>query len=247
MMNPIFSMTSTHEERIAYLEKNGPDVHLFDDNREISIVLLRNGKDEHHTFFRNTIVIVFPQSRSYYPIPDDAPDYFIYAPHLTSNDEIIPLNKDEADVIAFKIYELNSALEAEEAASEADKECGYCGEKLGDCYGDHEEDDRASVTSTEVRLQMRIAADHAAKMSNEIEQEKQAFQTEWADGRKRILAIHEARMAADADKQLKERMRVQAAIIEDYGSEEEFLKCRAAGDEAMRLILEGERLRQATQ
>jgi hypothetical protein len=241
-MNPIFSMTSTHQERIAYLEKNGPNVSLFDDNREISIVLLRNGKDEHHTFFRNTIEIVFPQSRSTYPISDDAPEYFIYAPHPERSDEIIPLSKDEADIIAYKIYELNSEVEADEAAAaEAERECGYCGEKLGDCWGDHEEDDRASVTSTEVRLHKRIVADELAKMTNEVEQEKQAVQ---ADSRQRILAIHEARMAADADKQLKERMRMQAYIIEEFGSEEAFLKSQAAGEEAMRLILEGERLRQ---
>ena len=76
-----------------------------------------------------------------------------------------------------------------------------------------------------------------AKMNNEVQQEKQAFQNEWSSGRQRILAIHEARMAADADKQLKERMRVQATILEEYGSEEAFLKSRAAGDEAMRMIL----------
>jgi hypothetical protein len=239
-MNPMSSMTSTRQERIAYLQEKGPHVSLFDDNREVSVVLLRDGKEEHHTFFRNTVVIVFPQSRSYYPIPDDAPDYFMYAPRVETKDEIIPLNKDEADIIAFKIYELNSALEAEEAAaSEADKECGYCGENLGDCYGDHEEDDdRASITSVEIRINARILAMEAtAKMNNEVQQEKQAFQNEWSSGRQRILAIHEARMAADADKQLKERMRVQATILEEYGSEEAFLKARAAGDEAMRLIL----------
>ena len=238
-------MTATKEERIAYLQEKGPYVSLFDDNREISIVLLRNGKDEHHTFFRNTIEIVFPQSRSTYPISDDAPDYFIYAPRPERSDEIIPLTKDEADVIAYKIYELNSEVEADEAAAaEAERECGYCGEKLGDCWGDHEEDDRASVTSTEVRLHKRIVADELAKMTNEVEQEKKAVQT---DSRQRILAIHEARMAADADKQLKERMRIQAAIIEEYGSEEAFLKSQAAGEEAMRLIHVAERMRMATE
>jgi hypothetical protein len=231
-------MDSTREERIQYLKENGPDVCLFDFNREISIILVRDGKEEHHTFFRNTVVIVFPQGRSYYPVPEDAPDYFIYAPSPEANDKLIPLTKDEAEIIAYKIYQLNSAADAEEAAaSEADKECGYCGEKLGDCYGDHEEDDdRASITSVEMRVNARILAD-------EVEQEKKAVQNEWASGRQRIMAIHEARMATDADKQLKERMRIQAAIMEEYGGEEAFLKSRAAGEEAMRLILEGERLR----
>ena len=243
-MNPLCSMTATKEERIAYLQEKGPHVSLFDFDREMSIILLRDGKEEHHTFFRNTISIVFPQSRSYYAIPEDTPDYFIYAPRVETKDEIIPLSKDEADIIAFKIYELNTALEeAEEAAAaEAERECGYCGEKLGDCYGDHEEDDdRASITSVEMRVNAQILADEAAA------KEKQAVQNEWSSARQRIIAIHEARMAADADKQLKERMRVQATILEEYGSEEAFLKSRAAYDEATRLLLEGERARMATE
>lgn len=241
-MNPLCSMTATKEERIAYLQEKGPHVSLFDFDREMSIILLRDGKEEHHTFFRNTIDIVFPESRSTYPIPEDAPDYFIYAPVAceATKDEIIPLSKDEAEIIAYKIYQLNSAADAE--AAEADKECGYCGEKLGDCYGDHEEDDdRASITSTEMQVNARILADEAAA------KEKQAVQNEWASGRQRILAIHEARMAADADKQLKERMRIQATILEEYGSEEAFLKSQAAGEEAMRLIHVAERMRMATE
>lgn len=243
-------MTATKEERIAYLQEKGPDVSLFDDNREVSIVLLRDGKEEHHTFFRNTVVIVFPQGRSYYSVPEDAPDYFIYAPRVETKDEIISLSKDEADIIAYKMYQLNSEVEADEsAAAEAERECGYCGEKLGDCWGDHEEDDdRASITSTEMRINAQILAMEAtAKMNNEVQQEKQAVHNQWASGRQRILAIHEARMAADADKQLKERMRIQATILEEYGSEEAFLKSQAAGDEAMRLLLEGERARMATE
>jgi DICT domain-containing protein len=54
-------------------------------------------------------------------------------------------------------------------------------------------------------------------------------------------------MAADAAKQLAERMRVQAAIIEEFGSEEAFQKSRAHGEEAMRLIQIAERARQATE
>ena len=241
-MNPLFSMTSTKEERIAYLKEKGPDVSLFDFNREICIILLREGKEQRHTFFRNTIDIVFPQSRSTYPIPEDAPEYFIYAP-TQQRDEIIEVSKDEADIIAYKIYELNSEVEADEAAvAEAERECGYCGEKLGDCWGDHEEDDdRASITSTEARVNAQILADEAAA------KEKQAVQNEWASGRQRILAIHEARMAADADKQLKERMRIQATILEEYGSEEAFQKSRAHGEEAMRLLQIAERARQATE
>ena len=240
-------MTATREERIQYLQENGPSVTLFDFNREVSIILLRDGKEEHHTFYRNTIEIMFPQSRSSYPISENAPDYFIYAPCVETKDEIIPLTKDEAEIISYKIYQLNSAVEAEEAAAaEADKECGYCGEKLGDCCGDHEEDDdRASVTSTELQVNARIVA--AAKMSDEVEQEKKAVQTEWSDARKRILAVHEARMAADAAKQLKERMRVQVAILEEFGSEEAFQKSRLAYDEAVRLIQIAERARQATE
>lgn len=238
------SMTSTRQERIAYLQEKGPEVSLFDDNREISIVLLRDGKEEHHTFFRNTIVIVFPQMcRSTPDIPNDAPDYFIYAPTPCAgmNAEIIPLTKDEADAIAYKMYQLNSAADAEAAQEEADdNECGYY-------EHDDEDDDRASVTSTEVRLHKRIIAEEMAKMSNEIEQEKQAVQNEWADARQRILAAHEARMAKDAEKQLAERMRIQAAIIEEYGSEKEFLKSRAAGEEALRLIHTADRMRMATE
>lgn len=245
----MFSMTSTKEERIAYLQEKGPHVSLFDFDREMSIILLRDGKEEHHTFYRNTIEIMFPENRSTYPIPEDAPDYFIYAPVAceATKDEIIPLSKDEAEIIAYKIYELNSAADA--AAAEAERECGYCGEKLGDCWGDHEDDDdRASITSTEARVNAQILADEAAaKMTNEVEQEKQAVHNEWASGRQRILAIHEARMAADADKQLKERMRIQATILEEYGSEEAFQKSQAAGEEAVRLIQIAERARQATE
>ena len=242
-------MTATKEERIAYLQEKGPYVSLFDGNREISIILLRDGKEEHHTFYRNTIEIMFPQScRSSPGIPNDAPDYFIYAPTNcpAMNEEIIPLSKDEAEIISYRIYELNSAADAE--AAEADKECGYCGEKLGDCYGDHEDDDRASITSTEMQVNARIVADEAAaKMNNEVQQEKQAVQNEWASGRQRIMAIHEARMAADAAKELKVRMRVQAAIIEEFGSEEAFQKSRLAYDEATRLIQIAERARQAAE
>ena len=247
-MNPLCSMTATKEERIAYLQEKGPHVSLFDFDREMSIILLRDGKEEHHTFFRNTIDIVFPESRSTYPIPEDAPDYFIYAPVAceATKDEIIPLSKDEAEIISYRIYELNSAADAE--AAEADKECGYCGEKLGDCYGDHEDDDRASITSTEMQVNARIVADEAAaKMNNEVQQEKQAVQNEWASARQRILARHEERMAADAAKQLAERMRVQAAIIEEFGSEEAFQKSRAHGEEATRLIQIAERARQAAE
>jgi len=183
-------MDSTKEERIQYLKENGPDVSLFDFNREVSITLVRYGKEEHHTFFRNTIAIVFPENRSTYPIPEDATDYFIYAPSPcdASKDEIIPLSKDEAEIIAYKMHQLNSAIEE---AAEADKECGYCGEKLGDCYGDHEEDDDcASITSAEARVNARIVAMEAT------EKEKQAVQSEWASGRQRIMAIHEVRMAS---------------------------------------------------
>ena len=190
-------MTATKEERIAYLQEKGPNVSLFDFNREVSIILLRDGKEEHHTFYRNTIEVMFPQScRSSPGIPNDAPDYFIYAPTNcpAMNDEIIPLTKDEAEIISYRIYELNSAADAEAA-----------------------------------------------------EEEKKAVQTEWADARQRILAVHEARMAADAAKQLAERMRVQADIIEEYGSEEAFQKSRAHGEEAMRLIQIAERARQATE
>ena len=187
-------MTSTRQERIAYLQQKGPHVSLFDDNREIAVVLLRDGKEEHHTFFRNTIDIVFPQSRSYYPVPEDAPEYFIYAPRVETKDKIIPLNKDEADIIAFKIYELNTALEDAEEAAAADKECGYCGEKLGDCYGDHEDDDRASITSVEMRINVRILAMEAT------EKEKQAVQNEWASGRQRILERHATLVAAQGYK-----------------------------------------------
>jgi hypothetical protein len=183
-------MDSTKEERIQYLQENGPDVSLFDFNREIAIVLLRDGKEEHHTFFRNTIDIVFPENRATYPVPEDAPEYFIYAPSVEAKDEIIPLRKDEAEIIAYKMYKLNSAIEEAEAAA-ADKECGYCGEKLGDCYGDHDEDDdRVSITSVEMRVNARIVAMEAT------EKEKQAVQNEWASGRQRIMAIHEARMAS---------------------------------------------------
>jgi hypothetical protein len=228
-------MTATKEERIAYLQEKGPYVSLFDGNREISIILLRDGKEEHHTFYRNTIEIMFPQScRSSPGIPNDAPDYFIYAPTNcpAMNEEIIPLSKDEAEIISYRIYELNSAADAEYA--DYDNECCYCGGEHDEDEHD-EDDDRASITSTEMQVHKRIVAE--AKMNNEVEQEKQAVQTEWADSRQRILAIHEARMAADADKQLKERMRIQAAIIEEYGSEEAFLKSRAAYDEATRLLL----------
>jgi len=297
-MNPLFSMTATEEERVAYLEKNGPNVSLFDLNREISIILLRNGNQQRHTFFREAIDIVFPQSRSYYKVPHDAPDYFIYAPppSVGANDEIIPLSKHEAEIIAQKIHELDSAADAEAEAAEADKECGYCGEKLGDCWGDHEEDDDcASITSTEVRVNARIlAADelqqekqavhnqwaaarqnilkrHAelldeeankqlaerlriqaraqelANIGSELEKEKQAVHNQWASARQRIMEVHEAREAADAAKNLAERMREDARIIEEYGSEEAFLKSRAAGEEAMRLIHTADRMRMATE
>jgi len=111
-----------------------------------------------------------------------------------------------------RILERHEALLAEEAAAaEADKECGYCGEKLGDCWGDHEEDDDCtSITSTEVRVNARILADELAKMNNALEQEKQAVHNEWASGRQRMLERHEALLAEEATKQLAERMRVQA-------------------------------------
>ena len=54
-------------------------------------------------------------------------------------------------------------------------------------------------------------------------------------------------MAKDAEKQLAERMRVQVAILEEFGSEEAFQKSRLAYDEAVRLIQIAERARQATE
>jgi len=243
-MNPLCSIDSTKEERIQYLKENGPWVSLFDFGREVSIILVRYGKEEHHTFFRDCVKIVIPENRSTYPIPEDAPSYFIYAP-THERDEIIGVSKEEAEILQRKIEEVNQAYLAEDDNTR----CNYCSDKLSYCCGDHEEDDdRASITSAEVRVNARILADEAAaKMTNEVEQEKQAFENEWASGRQRILSIHEARMAADADKQLAERMRIQAAVIEDYGSEAEFKKSRAAGEEAMRLIHVADRMRMATE
>ena len=238
-------MTATKEERIAYLEKNGPDVSLFDYNREISIILLRDGKEEHHTFFRNTIEIMFPQSRrSRSMIPNDAPDYFIYAP----TEEIIPLSKNEAEIIAHKMYELTSAADAEEAAAaEADKECGYCGEKLGDCYGDHEEDDdRASITSTELRVDARILAMEAeAKMNNEVQQEKQAVQNEWASGRQRIMERHAALVAAAKGNEVQQE---KQAVQNEWASGRQRILARheaLLAEEAAKQV--AERARQTTE
>lgn len=195
---------------IKSLEENGPSVSLFMQG-EVAIILLRDGKEEHHVFQLKTIEIMFPQSpRSTYPIPANAPDYFIYVPATCPgmNAEIIPLSKDEAEIIAYKIYELNSAAEAEEAedASYDDNECAYCGSY-------HDDDDRESVTSVELRVNARIVADERAKMNNEIEQEKRAVENEWADARNRIIARHEALLAEGATKQLNERMRYAAAEL----------------------------------
>jgi len=213
-------MTSTKPERIAYLQEKGPHVDFFNDNREVSVILLRDGKEQRHTFLRNTIDIVFPHNRLTYPIPEDGPDYFIYVPSLfgASEDKIIPLSKDEAEIIAQKIRHANSVVEAAEAAAaeaaaaEADKECVYCGEKLGECNGDHEyDDDRASVTSAEMRVNAHIVAAEAA-MNGELQEAKQSLENDWAASRKLILARHEALRAEEATKQLEQRMRIQEHV-----------------------------------
>ena len=130
-----------------------PNVHAISES-ELRITLLRNGKEEEHDFSKNSIHIVFPENSYYYPVFEGA-EYFIHTPQKN-----IRLTMDEAYILERKIYELLEAEADERMAEEANTECGYCGKMLGDCWGDHEEDDdRASITSVEIRLNARILAE----------------------------------------------------------------------------------------
>jgi hypothetical protein len=192
-------MSSTEEERIKDLQENGPAA-CFADGCMI-ITLLRDGKarEMHSPFYRDSVHIVSPETRPYYPIIETTADYFIHLPGKEGEwlENNIPITKEEAQ----KLETMISQIYESECADEE--------------YGDEDDDGRASVTSVELRVNARIVADEAAaKMNNEIEQEKQAVQNEWSDARKQILARHEALLAVGATKQLNERMRQQASETE---------------------------------
>ena len=102
---------------------------------ELNITLLRDGKEETHTFYKGTAYIVSPETRPYYMLPRNTPDYFLYAPHHQ-----IELTKEEATTLEQKIHEVEEAQQQQEMAEEAAKECSHCGKTQGECADDYDVD-----------------------------------------------------------------------------------------------------------
>lgn len=219
------------ENRLNDLQQNGPSVFLCKDKREAIITLLRDGREVHYCLDRfalhversnhgDTLYALNLSGKNY---AEDGYIYFIR--DAATSTTAIWLSKEEANILEKKIFDINDA-------DYNTPSCDRCYIGAGNTHNHY-------LSSEEIAKN----ADESAKA---YEKEKAVEDAEMATWRKSV-GLEPYGDAERAAYEAEHMAMTHAALIKDYGSEEAFMKARAAGDEAMRLIQISERKRLKTE